>query len=163
MRKPKLGRRGLLNGLPAIVSSAIATRAITGRAKAQSTLPTVRIGCAVGSFRHRRRHVRIGPDSWRRGSRWTISGSSAAATRLTLYDAEFERRPDLADQIARQWFERDGVAAIVDLPGTAAPVRVQDVARAHDRTVLNTSSFNTALTGARVRRPPPTGWKTPPP
>ena len=76
---------------------------------------------------------------------------------IDLVDAEFERRPDQAEQIARQWFERDGVAAIVDLPGTAAPVRVQDVARAHDRTVLNTSSFNDALTGASCS-PTATHW-----
>ncbi len=37
---------------------------------------------------------------------------------------------------------------ILDVPGTAAPVRVQEVARAANRTVMNTGSFNAALTGA---------------
>lgn len=66
---------------------------------------------------------------------------------IDLVDTEFQRRPDLAEDIARRWFEQDGVAAIVDLPGTAAPVRVQDLAHARNRTVMNTSSFNKALTG----------------
>jgi branched-chain amino acid transport system substrate-binding protein len=76
---------------------------------------------------------------------------------IELVDAEFERRPDQAEAIARQWFERDGVAAIVDLPGTAAAVRVQDLARADNRTVMNTSSFNAALTGASCS-PTATHW-----
>ena len=76
---------------------------------------------------------------------------------IDLVDAEFERRPDQAEDIARRWFEHEGVAVIVDLPGTAAPVRVQDLARSHDRTVMNTGSFNTALTGASCS-PTATHW-----
>ncbi len=67
---------------------------------------------------------------------------------VELVDAEFERRPDQAVAIARKWFDESNLAAIVDLPGTAAPVQVQELARARGRTVMNTSSVNAALTGA---------------
>ncbi len=67
---------------------------------------------------------------------------------IDLVDAEFERRPDQAEDIARRWFEQEGVAAIVDLPGTLAPLRVQDLARSRGRTVMNTGSFSAMLTGA---------------
>ena len=76
---------------------------------------------------------------------------------IDLIDAEFQRRPDQAEQIARRWFEHEGVAVIVDLPGTAAPVRVQELARSRDRTVMNTGSFNAALTGAACS-PTATHW-----
>jgi branched-chain amino acid transport system substrate-binding protein len=76
---------------------------------------------------------------------------------IDLVDAEFQLRPDQAEDIARRWFEREGVAVIVDLPGTAAPVRVQDLARSHGRTVMNTGSFNAALTGASCS-PTATHW-----
>jgi branched-chain amino acid transport system substrate-binding protein len=76
---------------------------------------------------------------------------------IDLVDAEFARRPEQAEDIARRWFERDGVAAIVGVPGTVAPVRVQDLARARNRTVMNTASFNAALSGASCS-PTATHW-----
>jgi branched-chain amino acid transport system substrate-binding protein len=76
---------------------------------------------------------------------------------IDLVDAEFERRPDQAEDIAHRWFEREGVAAIVDVPGTVAPVRVQDIAHTQDRTVLNTGSFNSVLTEASCS-PTATHW-----
>lgn len=76
---------------------------------------------------------------------------------IDLVDAEFQRRPDQAEDIARQWFEHDGVAVIVDLPGTEAPVRVQNLARANNRTIMNTGSFNAALTGVACS-PTATHW-----
>ncbi len=66
---------------------------------------------------------------------------------VELVDAEFDRRPDRAVAIARKWFDEANVAAIVDLPGNVAPMQVQDVARTAKRTVMNTSSLNSALTG----------------
>jgi len=75
---------------------------------------------------------------------------------IELVDAEFQRRPDQAEQIARQWFEH-GVALIVDLPGTEAPVRVQNAARSSNRTIMNTGSFNAALTGVACS-PTATHW-----
>ena len=76
---------------------------------------------------------------------------------VELVDAEFERRPDQAVTIARKWFDESNMAAIVDLPGTAAPVQVQELARARGRTVMNTSSVNAALTGVACA-PTATHW-----
>jgi branched-chain amino acid transport system substrate-binding protein len=144
-------RRGFLTGLPAIVSPLGA-----GRARAQSAMPTVRIGVlwdrsgtgAVTSGLDQIVAARLAVDDF---------GQFSRGYPIDLVDAEFERRPDQAEDIARKWFERDGVAVIVDLPGTAAPLRVQDIARAHNRTVMNTSSFNAALTGASCS-PTATHW-----
>jgi len=76
---------------------------------------------------------------------------------IELLDAEFERRPDQATDIARRWFDHEGVAAIVDLPSTSAAIQVQDLARSRGRTVLNTSSFSTTLTGSACS-PTATHW-----
>jgi branched-chain amino acid transport system substrate-binding protein len=119
---------------------------LVGRAAAQR-LPTVRIGVlwdrsgpgAVTSGLDQIVAARLAVDDF---------GQFSRGYPIDLVDAEFERRPDQAEDIARNWFEHEGVAAIVDLPGTAAPVRVQQLARSHNRTVMNTSSFNSALTGA---------------
>jgi branched-chain amino acid transport system substrate-binding protein len=128
---------------------------LVGRAAAQS-LPTVRIGVlwdrsgpgAVTSGLDQIVAARLAVDDF---------GQFSRGYPIDLVDAEFERQPDQAADIARKWFEREGVAVIVDLPGTAAPVRVQQLARTHNRTVMNTGSFNSALTGASCS-PTATHW-----
>jgi branched-chain amino acid transport system substrate-binding protein len=117
------------------------------RARAQYSGPTVRIGVlwdrsGVGSVTSGLDQVvaaRLAVDDF---------GQFSRGYSIDLVDAEFQRRPDQAVDIARQWFMHDGVAVIVDLPGTEAPVRVQNLARANNRTIMNTGSFNAALTGA---------------
>jgi len=119
---------------------------LVARAAAQS-LPTVRIGVlwdrsgsgAVTSGLDQIVAARLAVDDF---------GQFSRGYPIDLVDAEFERQPDQAADIARKWFEHESVAAIVDLPGTAAPVRVQQLARTHNRSVMNTGSFNSALTGA---------------
>jgi branched-chain amino acid transport system substrate-binding protein len=126
------------------------------RAKAQGGLPTVRIGVlwdrsGIGTVTSGLDQIvaaRLAVDDF---------GQFSRGYPIDLVDAEFERRPDQAEDIARKWFEQDGVAAIVDLPGTAAPVRVQTLAKASNRTVMNTGSFNSALTGASCS-PTATHW-----
>ena len=119
-------------------------------------MPTVRIGvlwdrsgtAAVTSGRDQVVAARLAVDDF---------GQFSRGYPIELVDTEFERRPDQAEDIARQWFERESVAAIVDVPGTAAAVRVQELARVHNRTVMNTGSFNAALTGASCS-PTGTHW-----
>ena len=146
-----LRRRSVLAGLSATVSASLPLRA-----KAQAGLPAVRIGvlwdrsgsAAVTSGLDQVVAARLAVDDF---------GQFSRGYAIDLVDAEFERRPDQAENIARRWFEREGVAVIVDLPGTAAPVRVQDLARADNRTVMNTGSFNAALTGTACS-PTATHW-----
>jgi branched-chain amino acid transport system substrate-binding protein len=130
----------LLTGLSATVSSSLAPTVRAG-------MPAVRIGvlwdrsgtAAVTSGLDQVVAARLAIDDF---------GQFSRGYPIDLVDAEFERRPDQAEDIAGRWFERDGVAAIVGVPGTAAAVRVQDLGRTFDRTVMNTASFNAALTGA---------------
>jgi branched-chain amino acid transport system substrate-binding protein len=66
---------------------------------------------------------------------------------VEVLDAGFDHRPDRATAIARHWLDFEKVAVIVDLPGMAAPVQVQHLARKRDRSVMNTGSVNPALSG----------------
>lgn len=149
-RRVTTRRRLLRTGLAAAVSST------PFRARAQSAMPTVRIGVlwdrsGIGSVTSGLDQVvaaRLAVDDF---------GQFSRGYPIDLIDKEFERRPEQAETIARDWFEQQGVAVIVDLPGTVAPVRVQDLARSHGRTVMNTGSFNTALTGVACS-PTATHW-----
>src|SRR5580658_9321534 len=119
MVRTTMHRRGFLGGLSALASPFLARRA-----SAQGGIPTVRIGVlwdrsgagAVTSGLDQIVAARLAVDDF---------GQFSRGYPIDLVDAEFERRPDAAADIARKWFEHDSVAAIVDLPGTAAPVRVQ--------------------------------------
>ena len=137
-----LRRRNLLAGL----SSSAAPFPNTS-SRAQSSMPVVRIGVlwdrsgigAVTSGLDQIVAARLAIDDF---------GQFSRGYSIDLADAEFQRQPEQAEAIARRWFERENVAVVVDLPGTVAAARVQEVARGHNRTVINTGSFNDALTGA---------------
>jgi branched-chain amino acid transport system substrate-binding protein len=76
---------------------------------------------------------------------------------VEILNAQFHLKPDDALSIARHWFDDLGMHAIVDLPTSAAAVAVQDLARARNRSILNTSSINPDLTG-RSCAPIATHW-----
>ena len=65
---------------------------------------------------------------------------------VSVVTTSYWLRPDDALAIAGPWFDR-GVSAIVDVPGSAAAVAVQALARSRGRTMLVTGSVNPALTG----------------
>ena len=133
---------GLLGSVPVL-----AAPVLVAPVRAAEPLPAIRIGVlgdrsGVGA-------VTSGPDQ-AVAARMAVEdyGTLSAGYPIEILTAEFARRPDDAVEIARKWFDQDNVAAIVDLPGTAAPVLVQSLAGRRDRSVLNTGSFNAALTGA---------------
>jgi branched-chain amino acid transport system substrate-binding protein len=65
---------------------------------------------------------------------------------IAIVTDSYQLKPDDALAIARRWFDQ-GVSVIVDVPGSAAAVAVQALARSRGRSTLNTGSVNPALTG----------------
>ncbi len=65
---------------------------------------------------------------------------------VTLLTESYQLKPDDAVAIAGRWFDQ-GVAAIVDVPGTAAALAVQSLAKARGRTYLSTGCVNPDMTG----------------
>ena len=61
--------------------------------------------------------------------------------------ADFKFKPDVAAEIARRWFDVDGVDVITDLPMTPAALAVQEIARQKQRVVLVTAASANELTG----------------
>src|SRR4051812_12799092 len=56
-------------------------------------------------------------------------GGTAAGMPIEVVEADMQNKPDIAAQIARRWFDVDGVDAIVDLPVTPVALAVQGIAR----------------------------------
>ncbi len=60
--------------------------------------------------------------------------------------ADHQNKPDIGNDIARKWYDREDVQMITDLTNSAVAVAVQTVARERNRIDLVTSTATTALT-----------------
>jgi branched-chain amino acid transport system substrate-binding protein len=59
------------------------------------------------------------------------------------------QKPDVASNLARQWFDRDNVDVIVDVPNSAVALSVLEIARERNKVVLISQASAKLLTGAR--------------
>ena len=49
--------------------------------------------------------------------------------KVEIIFADHQNKPDIGSALARQWFERDGVDMILDVPNSAVALAVADVAK----------------------------------
>ena len=56
--------------------------------------------------------------------------------KVEVLTADFQEKPDIGAAIARQWFDQDGVDAIVDLTNSAVALAVSNVAREKNKVNL---------------------------
>jgi branched-chain amino acid transport system substrate-binding protein len=73
-------------------------------------------------------------------------GPTVLGRPIEIVSADHQNRPDVASDIARRWFDRDGVDMVTDLTNSAIAVAVQSLAREKHRIDLVTSTATTALT-----------------
>ena len=117
---------------------------------------------APGAPRAQAAPLRIGVLTDMSGSFRNDSGPvSVAAVRQALEDfgpagrglsvevltGDHQNRPDVAVALARQWFDRDGVDAVVDCVGSAVALAVSGVAREKDKVCIVTGAGTADLTG----------------
>src|ERR687894_109297 len=63
--------------------------------------------------------------------------------------ADNQNRPDVGSNVTRQWFDREGVDAVVDGGASSVALAVNDVVREKNKVFLNTSSATSDLTGPK--------------
>jgi branched-chain amino acid transport system substrate-binding protein len=61
--------------------------------------------------------------------------------------ADHQNKPDLAVSIARQWFDREGVDMLLDVPTSSVALALQSVVREKNKVYLNSGAASSALTG----------------
>jgi len=74
-------------------------------------------------------------------------GVTAKGLTVEVIAADHQNKPDLAVSIARQWFDRDGVDMLLDLPTSSVALAVQSVVREKNKVYLNSGAASSALTG----------------
>jgi branched-chain amino acid transport system substrate-binding protein len=67
--------------------------------------------------------------------------------KITVVAADHQNKPDIGAAIARQWYEKDGVDMIVDVPNSAVALAVSDIAKQLNKVNVNASAGTTRLTG----------------
>jgi branched-chain amino acid transport system substrate-binding protein len=73
--------------------------------------------------------------------------AAAKGLNVEVISADHQNKPDLAVSIARQWFDRDGVDMLLDVPTSSVALALQSVVREKNKVYLNTGAASSALTG----------------
>ena len=66
---------------------------------------------------------------------------------VEIVSADHQNKPDIGAAIARQWYDRDGVAAIFDVPTSSVALAVSQVTREKNKVFVNAGAGTTELTG----------------
>ena len=136
-----LNRRTLLFAAGAVTTL---STAVGRRARAQAG--TIRIGALTDL---------TGPYRDIEGPTGTVCAQQAIAEftaanpdiKIELLRADHQNKPDTGATIARQWFDRDGVDALIQVGNTAVALAVNTVAREKDKVHVNTGALSSVLTG----------------
>ena len=74
-------------------------------------------------------------------------GAAAKGIKVEFVSADHQNKPDVGSNIARQWFDRDGVDMIVDVPNSGVALAVNGVTREKNKVFLVSGAATSALTG----------------
>ena len=75
------------------------------------------------------------------------AGGGTAA--VDIISADHLNKPDNAVAIARQWFDRDGVDMLIDVPNSGVGLALLSVAKEKNKVYINTGGASSDLTGAQ--------------
>jgi branched-chain amino acid transport system substrate-binding protein len=73
-------------------------------------------------------------------------GGSVLGRKIEILSADAANKPDIASSVAREWFERDGVEAILDVNSSAAALAVLDLAKQKNKVILFSGPGTSSLT-----------------
>jgi branched-chain amino acid transport system substrate-binding protein len=74
-------------------------------------------------------------------------GVSGKGWNVEVLSADHQNKPDVGVSIAKQWLDRDGVDAIVDVPTSSVALAVNTVCRDKNKVYLNSGGGTSDLTG----------------
>jgi branched-chain amino acid transport system substrate-binding protein len=81
--------------------------------------------------------------------RQAVEEFKAEGFKVEVIFADHQNKPDIGSNIARQWFDREGVDAVVDVPTSSVALAVNQVCREKNKVHLNSGAATTDLTGAQ--------------
>ncbi len=74
-------------------------------------------------------------------------GAAAKGMKVEVISADHQNKPDVGSSLARQWYDRDGVDVIVDVPTSSVALAVSQVTRDLGKVFLVSGAATSDLTG----------------
>jgi branched-chain amino acid transport system substrate-binding protein len=130
------------------IGSAAASAALLPVRRARAQAPTIKLGVLTdlsGPYKD------IGGPLSADCARLAVADFGAAAKGLNVevIQADHQNKPDIGAGIARQWFDRDGVDVILDVPNSGVSLAVSGVAREKNKIFLVSNAATSDLTGSK--------------
>ncbi|BBF93602.1 ABC transporter substrate-binding protein [Blastochloris tepida] len=128
-----------------ILLAAAATLAAT-TANAQNSDGVVRIGVLNDQSA-------LYADMSGQGSVWAARkavedfGAAAKGMKVEIVFADHQNKADVGSNIARQWYDQNGVDMIVDVPNSSVALSVNQITREKNKVFLNSGAASSDLTG----------------
>ncbi|MFA6268000.1 MAG: ABC transporter substrate-binding protein [Pseudolabrys sp.] len=69
--------------------------------------------------------------------------------KVEIISADHQNKPDIATNIANEWYDRDGVDMIVDVPNSGVALAINEVARAKGKAFIDSGAASSDLTGPK--------------
>ncbi len=76
-------------------------------------------------------------------------GSKVKGTPIEVTFADHQNKPDVGSNIARQWYDTDGVDVIVDVPTSSVALAINEIAREKNKVFLVSGAATSDLTGPK--------------
>ncbi len=74
-------------------------------------------------------------------------GGKVLGKPIQILSADHQNKPDVGSNIARQWFDQEGVDAIADLTTSSVALAVQEIGKQNGRVTLTSGAATSRLTG----------------
>ncbi|WP_158045824.1 ABC transporter substrate-binding protein [Skermanella pratensis] len=125
---------------------ALAVGAVTGAANAQISGDTVKIGVLTDKSSL---YADVSGEGSVVAAQLAVEefGGKAAGKPVQVISADHQNKADISSNIARQWFDTEGVDAIADLVTSSTALAVQEVARDKGKVTLISGAATSRLTG----------------
>ena len=75
--------------------------------------------------------------------------AAKAGVPIEVVFADHQNKPDIGVNIARRWYEQDGVDVILDVPNSAVALAVSAVTREKNKVLIGSGAGSSVLTGAQ--------------
>jgi branched-chain amino acid transport system substrate-binding protein len=76
-------------------------------------------------------------------------GGSLDGTPVEVVSADHQNKADIGSNVARQWYDVEGVDVILDVPNSAVALAVNEVTREKNKVFINSGAATSDLTGAK--------------
>src|SRR5690606_4978303 len=75
-------------------------------------------------------------------------GAAEKGINVEIVSADHQNKPDIGANIARQWYDTDGVDVILDVPTSSVALAINEITREKNKLFLNSGAATSDLTGS---------------